>query len=73
MWWFYSFKLHLIINDQGGIISIKVTMVNVVDRKPVSEMTNELWGYLSGEKGYISGPVERAFADNGVTLITGVK
>ncbi|PCS23992.1 Mobile element protein (plasmid) [Candidatus Enterovibrio escicola] len=73
MWWFYSFKLHLIINDQGGIISIKVTMVNVVDRKPVSEMTDELWGYLSGEKGYISGPVERAFADNGVTLITGVK
>ncbi|PCS21233.1 Mobile element protein [Candidatus Enterovibrio escicola] len=22
MWWFYGFKLHLIINDQGGIISV---------------------------------------------------
>ncbi|PCS23980.1 Mobile element protein (plasmid) [Candidatus Enterovibrio escicola] len=55
------------------MISIKVTMVNVVDRKPVSEMTDELWGYLSGEKGYISGPLEREFADKGVTRITGVK
>nr|WP_263364447.1 transposase [Candidatus Enterovibrio escacola] len=28
MGWFYGFKLHLIINDQGGIISIKVTTSN---------------------------------------------
>uniref|UniRef100_UPI0037444A08 transposase n=1 Tax=Candidatus Enterovibrio escicola TaxID=1927127 RepID=UPI0037444A08 len=33
--WFYGFKLHLIIDNQGGIISVKVTMVNVDDRKPV--------------------------------------
>ncbi|WP_394349091.1 transposase [Candidatus Enterovibrio escicola] len=33
--WFYGFKLHLIINDQGGIISVKVMTVNVEDRKPV--------------------------------------
>nr|WP_263364455.1 transposase [Candidatus Enterovibrio escacola] len=31
MGWYYGFKLHLIINDQGGIISVKVT-ISIVDR-----------------------------------------
>nr|WP_223823784.1 transposase [Candidatus Enterovibrio escacola] len=39
---FYGFKLHLIINDQGGIISIKVTTANVDDRKSVPEMADNL-------------------------------
>uniref|UniRef100_UPI0037437608 transposase n=1 Tax=Candidatus Enterovibrio escicola TaxID=1927127 RepID=UPI0037437608 len=43
MGWFYGFKLYLIINDQGGIISVKVTTANVDDRKPVSEKSNEIW------------------------------
>nr|WP_223866404.1 transposase [Candidatus Enterovibrio escacola] len=50
MGWFYSFKLHLIINDSGGMISIKVTTVNVDDRKPVSEMVDELWGVYPERK-----------------------
>ncbi len=73
MGWFYGFKLHLIINDQGGIISVKVTTVNVDDKKPVSEMVDELWGCLYGEKGYISSPFERELTNKGVTLITGIK
>ncbi|PCS23242.1 Mobile element protein [Candidatus Enterovibrio escicola] len=44
MEWFYGFKLYLIINDQGGIISVKVTTANVDDKQPVSEMADELWG-----------------------------
>ncbi|PCS21952.1 Mobile element protein [Candidatus Enterovibrio escicola] len=44
MEWFYGFKLHLIINDQGGIISVEVTATNVDDRKPVSEIADNIWG-----------------------------
>ncbi|PCS23312.1 Mobile element protein [Candidatus Enterovibrio escicola] len=44
MGWFYGFKSYLIINDQSGIISIKVTTSNVDDRKPISETAEELWG-----------------------------
>ncbi|PCS22449.1 Mobile element protein [Candidatus Enterovibrio escicola] len=73
MGWFYGFKLHLIINDQGGIISVKVTMVNVQDKNPVSAMSDEIWGCLYGDKGYFYDPLERELADKGVTLITGVK
>ncbi|PCS23958.1 Mobile element protein (plasmid) [Candidatus Enterovibrio escicola] len=47
MGWFYGFKLHLIINDRGGIISVKVTTDNVDDRKPVSEMIDDLWGFYT--------------------------
>nr|WP_263363826.1 transposase [Candidatus Enterovibrio escacola] len=56
-----------------GIISVKVTTVNVDDRKPISEMIDEIWGSLYGDKGYISGPLERELVNKGVTLITGGK
>ncbi|WP_150137958.1 transposase [Candidatus Enterovibrio escicola] len=39
--WFYSFKLHLIINDQISIISVKVTTTNVDDRKTMPDMVND--------------------------------
>ncbi len=73
MGWFYGFKLHLIIHDQGGIISVKVTTNNVDDRKPVAEIADDIRRYLYGDKGYINSPLERELADKGVTLITGVK
>nr|WP_263363627.1 transposase [Candidatus Enterovibrio escacola] len=44
--WFYDLKLHLIINDQGGIISAKVTTANKDYRKPVLEMADELCEYF---------------------------
>nr|WP_263363564.1 transposase [Candidatus Enterovibrio escacola] len=50
-----------------------MTTANVDDRKPVPEMAEEFCGYLYGEKGYISGLLERELADKGVTLITDVK
>nr|WP_150148224.1 transposase [Candidatus Enterovibrio escacola] len=42
--WFYGSKLHLIINDQGGIISIKVTTTNMDDRNPVSKWLTSFEG-----------------------------
>ncbi len=69
MWWFYVFKLYLMVNDQGGIIST----ANVDDRKPISEMVDELWACLHGDEGYLSDPLERELVDKGVTLITGMK
>uniref|UniRef100_UPI0037442765 transposase n=1 Tax=Candidatus Enterovibrio escicola TaxID=1927127 RepID=UPI0037442765 len=34
-------------------MSVKVTTVNVDDRKLVPEMADELWGCLHGDKGYL--------------------
>ncbi|WP_387693354.1 transposase, partial [Photorhabdus sp. RM71S] len=38
MGWFFGFKLHLIVNHQGEIVSAKLTPGNVDDREPVREL-----------------------------------
>jgi hypothetical protein len=52
--WFYGFKLHLIINEHGELLSFKVTPGNTDDRKPVPDMTRGLFGKLFGDRGYSS-------------------
>nr|WP_150139562.1 transposase [Candidatus Enterovibrio escacola] len=42
MGWFYGFKLYLMVNDQGSIISVNVTTANVDNKKALSEMADEL-------------------------------
>ncbi|MBV7331698.1 IS982 family transposase [Chloroflexi bacterium TSY] len=54
MGWFYGFKLHLIVNDCGEILSFHITPANVDDREPVPHMAQDLWGKLFGDKGYIA-------------------
>jgi hypothetical protein len=54
MGYFYGFKLHLVVNDQGEILAFCLTAGNVDDRVPVPTMARELWGKLVGDKGYIS-------------------
>jgi len=54
MGWFYGFKLHLIINEVGEILTAKVTPGNIDDRQPIPEMTESYTCKLFGDKGYIS-------------------
>ncbi len=37
--WFFGFKLHLIVNDQGELLAVQLTPGNTDDRKPVPQMT----------------------------------
>ena len=48
--WFYGFKLHLMINDQGELLNVCFTPGNVDDRKPVPKLSQELFGKLVGDK-----------------------
>ena len=52
--WFYGFKLHLVVNGRGGIVSFCVTPGNTDDRKPVPAMCEGRFGLLSGDQGRIS-------------------
>ena len=38
--WFYGFKLHLLVDDCGEILSFRITRGNVDDRTPVPAMLN---------------------------------
>lgn len=75
MGWFFGFKLHLIINDKGEILSFYLTKGNVDDRntKTITEMTKELFGKLFGDKGYISKVLSDLLWGNGIQLITAVR
>ena len=58
--WFFGFKLHLVVNDQGEILQCCVTPGNVDDRKPVPMLVKGLFGKLFGDKGYISQSLARS-------------
>ena len=51
MGWFYGFKLHLIVNDQGELLAVQL------------KMTKKLWGKLVGDRGHLSQVIfEQRFA-----------
>lgn len=71
--WFFGFKLHLIVNDQGELLNIRFTPGNISDQAPVAELSDKLFGKLFGDKGYISRALfERLFA-RGLRLVTRVR
>lgn len=69
--WFYGFKLHLVVNDRGELVSVQLTPGNTDDRKPVPTLARRLYGKLFADKGYLSQPLfRRLFDDLGLQLIT---
>jgi transposase len=69
--WFYGFKLHLVVNDQGEILAFCLTPGNVDDRHPVPKLAKGLVGKLFGDKGYLSQPLaQQLLVTQGLHLIT---
>jgi len=71
--WFYGFKLHLVINDRGELLSLRLTPGNTDDRAPVPKLVKELFGKLFGDKGYISQPLFETLYADGIQLVTRLK
>jgi hypothetical protein len=68
--WFFGFKLHLIINDKGELLSFQVTSGNTDDRIPVKDLVKDVFGKIYGDKGYISAELFKELFEDGVQLIT---
>ena len=71
--WFYGFKLHLIVSDTGEILAWQITLGNVDDRKPVPQMSKQVWGKLFGDRGYISQKLTALLGAKNIQLITKIK
>ena len=70
--WFFGFKLHIIINDKGEILSFVITQGNVDDREPLNSdsFIKSVFGKLYADRGYISQtPRDILFVD-GIHLVT---
>ena len=69
--WFFGFKLHLVINGRGELLSVYLTPGNVDDRNPVPRLLRKLFGKVFGDKGYISQPLREFLRQTlGVQLVT---
>jgi hypothetical protein len=69
--WFFGFKLHLIVNDRGEVLSCRVTPGNTDDRQPVPHLVDRLFGKLFGDKGYLSQKLTRQLLEeHALRLIT---
>lgn len=73
MGWFYGFKLHLVINEQGELLAVQLTPGNVDDRAPVSKLTKGILGKLFGDKGYISSKLFAELWNRGLQLVTHIR
>lgn len=73
--WFFGFKLHIIINDKGEILTFMLTPANTDDRSPLTnkKFHDKIFGKLFGDKGYISHDLfEKLFVDD-IHLITKIR
>jgi hypothetical protein len=73
MGWFFGFKLHLVVNDQGELLAFCLTPGNVDDRKPVPELVQGFFGKLFADKGYISQALFEQLFEAGIQLVTGLR
>ena len=73
MGWFFGFKLHLIINELGGLLGFRLTAGNVDDRYVVEKMADGIFGKLFGDKGYISQSLFEKLLAKGIKLVTGLR
>lgn len=73
MGWFFGFKLHLVVNDQGELLAFYLSAGNMDDRTPVPKLAQRLFGKLFGDKGYISQPLFDQLLEQNVQLITALR
>lgn len=75
MGYFYGFKLHIVINDKGEILSFTITQANVDDREPLKNESflKNIFGKLFGDKGYISKELTKILFVDGIHLITSIR
>ena len=71
--WFMGFKLHIIINNKGNIMAIKITKGNKSDLSAAASLAKGLTGNLYGDKGYISKKLFAELFSSGLKIFTGIR
>lgn len=71
--YFFGFKLHIVVNDQGGLLNYCLTAGNVDDRKPVPNLLLGLLGKVYADKGYVSQSLFEQLFAKGIHLVTKAK
>ncbi len=73
MGWFYGFKLHLIVNDEGELLALRLTPGHVDARQPVPRLVPGLFGQLFGDRGYIAQALHDTLWAQGLEFLTKIR
>jgi hypothetical protein len=73
MGWFFGFRLHIVMNDLGEIMAVRITPGNIDDRAPVMDLIKGLEGKLVADKGYLSKELFPNLWRQGLHIITGIR
>ena len=73
MGFFYGFKLHLVINEKGEFVALRMTKGKVDDRIPVPDLTKGLTGFIYVDKGYIKQNLFINLYERGLKMVHGIK
>ena len=75
MGWFHGFKLHIIINDKGEILTFTITQASEDDRTPLKQerFLDKIYGKLFADKGYVGKDLAKLLFIDGIQMITHIK
>jgi hypothetical protein len=73
MGYFFGFKLHIIINQNGELLAFKLTPGNVSDSKMLEPLSKNLFGKLFGDKGYLNQKAFKKLLKKGLQLVTQIR
>lgn len=71
--WFFGLKLHLVINECGQLQAFQLTSGKTHDLIPVDFLAAKLFGYLFGDKAYLSKKLFARLYEKGIKLITKIR
>jgi hypothetical protein len=71
--WFYGFKLHLVVDEFGNILSFTITPGNIDDRVPLYVLLKKIHGIVLADAGYINHQIMEELFEKGIFLLYSVK
>ena len=71
--WFFGLKLHLVVNDKGEFMGLRITTGKSDDRPVVAGLMKGLSGHLYADKGYISSKLTECLLKKGIKMITYIR
>lgn len=74
MGWFFGFKLHLVCNELGELVSFKITSGNIADNnhETLKFLFKSIQGKVFGDKGYLT-KLKEYFLEKGLNVIARYK
>lgn len=70
MGWFFGFKLHVCIDAQGKLLSVRLTPGNTADVTMMESLLSDLKGIAVMDRGYISKALQEKFGRQGLLVLT---